>query len=138
MNVLSVRGLRVHLLLRKHPQIATDFGQPGIVLVERFLRTGIVLHGFQHQSILLQNLPVQALQPVLVEEPPDIAFPSGDLANPPEVNLAHLLGHRSDKTDDNEIASRTRVLAVGDLQAQPERKCVCLRRLIGRLNRPYI
>ena len=80
---------------------------------------GIVRHRFEHDTILLQHVPVQRFEPQAIHEPPQIALPAADLAYPPEIDLTRSGIDRRHEADDTESAARPGFHAVGNLQAHP-------------------
>src|SRR3546814_9222228 len=54
------------------------------MLVEEFMLARLRRHVFQHHAVLLQHIPVQALEPRPVEELPGVALPAAHLADAPE------------------------------------------------------
>src|SRR3546814_19556138 len=59
-----------------------------IMLVEEFMLARLRRHVFQHHAVLLQHIPVQALEPRPVEELPGVALTAAHLADAPEEHPA--------------------------------------------------
>ena len=52
--------------------------------IQIFSAVSILHHALGNKTILLQNVPMPPLEAVLIEKPPCVAFPTGDLPMPPE------------------------------------------------------
>src|SRR6185503_6797205 len=65
-------------------------------------------------------VPVQAFEPVAVEEAPDAPLPAGNLARAPEEDAAVSLVDRRCIADDAEGAAGTVFLLIRNREAEPE------------------
>ncbi len=91
------------------------------MLIEKFLRARIGRHVFEHEAILLEHRPVQALEPCAVHELPYVAHPARTLAIAPEEHAAVVFVDRRDETENAEVAARSSIGAIRNRQAQPRR-----------------
>ena len=68
----SAEGLALGLVFDQ----PADAREPGVVLVEEFVVARVVGHAFEKDAVLLQHVPVEGFQLVLVHEPPHRTLPS--------------------------------------------------------------
>src|SRR3546814_7112340 len=77
-TLFRARRQRFDLVARHLGQRGTHTAEAGIMLVEEFMLARLRRHVFQHHAVLLQHIPVQALEPRPVEELPGVALPAAD------------------------------------------------------------
>src|SRR5436190_8077826 len=109
------------LLFRLRLEHAAHARHADVVLVEEFAAAGVGRHVLEQLVVLLEHLPVQAFEAVLVEKAPDVALPALHLAAAPEEHLAVLGVDRRYEAGDVERAAGTEFLLVRDGQAHPLR-----------------
>src|SRR5258708_39038411 len=96
-------------------------GQACLALRETFMLAGVGGHCLQDEPVVLQPVPVQAFEPVAVEDAPHAALPTLHLAAAPEEDAAMPFVDRGHEAADDERSAGPGVLPVPDRQAHPLR-----------------
>src|SRR5688500_15648518 len=92
-----------------------------VVLVEELAAARVRRHVLEQLMVLLEHRPVQAFQPVAVQEAPGVALPAAHLAAAPEEHLRMLRVDRHGEADDEEWPAGAELLLVGNRQPHPVR-----------------